>query len=47
MAQIRDQAAAATAGIFAVGVAAGWLLHRHADDIKAAGGKARDVREWG
>jgi hypothetical protein len=40
------EASTAAAAALAVGLAAGWLLHRHADDIKAAGAKAKEVRVW-
>jgi hypothetical protein len=37
------EASTAAAAALAVGVGVGWLLHRHADDIKAAGAKAKEV----
>lgn len=41
------EASTAAAATFAVGLAVGWLVHRHADDIKAAGTKAKDVSSPG
>ena len=37
------EASAAAAATFTAGLALGWLIHRHADDIKAAGTKVSDV----
>jgi hypothetical protein len=38
------EASTAAAATFAVGLAAGWLIHRHADDIKGAASKVSGVR---
>jgi hypothetical protein len=43
MQPIDREASAAAAATFAVGLACGFLIHRHADDIKGAGKKVSDV----
>ena len=41
------EASTAAAATFTVGLALGWLIHRHSEDIKAAGTKVSDVSSLG